>query len=94
MVWQTRGWAGKRQVPNVKYALAHNVGLGGAVVVSLYRKGFPDVPTPRPEARHGYNPGAEARSITDKDFERARARNAAQISPLFASAVADAKAKL
>lgn len=35
MVWQVRGWCGKRQVPNVKYALAHNVGLGGAVVVTV-----------------------------------------------------------
>ncbi|KAJ3302072.1 sterol carrier protein 2, partial [Gonapodya sp. JEL0774] len=36
--WQLRGWCGKRQVPNLRYALQHNVGLGGAVVVSVYKK--------------------------------------------------------
>lgn len=39
--WQLRGEAGKRQVPNAKLALQHNIGLGGAVVVALYRIGFP-----------------------------------------------------
>lgn len=38
LVWQLRGIAGKRQVPNLKYALQHNLGLGGACVVSLYKK--------------------------------------------------------
>ena len=41
LVWQLRGWCGQRQVPNLKYALQHNVGLGGAVVVTLYKKAFP-----------------------------------------------------
>lgn len=36
--WQLRGIAGKRQVPNLKYALQHNLGLGGACVVALYKK--------------------------------------------------------
>ncbi|QLY28990.1 thiolase C-terminal domain-containing protein [Nocardia huaxiensis] len=34
--WQLRGLAGERQVPGARTALAHNLGLGGAVVVSLY----------------------------------------------------------
>ncbi len=37
--WQLRGQADKRQVPGVKVALQHNLGLGGAAVVTLYRKG-------------------------------------------------------
>lgn len=37
---QLRGEAGKRQVAGAKIALQHNIGLGGAVVVALYRKGF------------------------------------------------------
>ncbi|KAL7293322.1 non-specific lipid-transfer protein isoform X2 [Trichogramma pretiosum] len=41
LCWQLRGEAGKRQVPNAKLALQHNIGLGGAVVVALYRLGFP-----------------------------------------------------
>ena len=36
--WQLRGIAGKRQVPNLKYALQHNLGLGGACVVAIYKK--------------------------------------------------------
>jgi sterol carrier protein 2 len=38
LCWQLRGIAAKRQVPNLKYALQHNLGLGGACVVSLYKK--------------------------------------------------------
>jgi sterol carrier protein 2 len=36
--WQLRGEADKRQVEGVKNALQHNLGLGGAAVVTLYRK--------------------------------------------------------
>jgi sterol carrier protein 2 len=36
--WQLRGLAGKRQVPGAKIALQHNLGLGGAAVVTLYKK--------------------------------------------------------
>jgi len=41
LCWQLRNAAGKRQVPNAKLALQHNIGLGGAAVVGLYRLGFP-----------------------------------------------------
>ena len=37
---QLRGEAEKRQVPNAKLALQHNLGLGGAAVVGLYKMGF------------------------------------------------------
>lgn len=36
--WHLRGQAGKRQVEGARLALQHNVGLGGAVVVTLYQK--------------------------------------------------------
>lgn len=39
---QLRGECGKRQVPGARVALQHNLGLGGAVVVALYRLGFPN----------------------------------------------------
>ena len=42
LVWQIRGQAEARQVANVKYALQHNIGLGGAAVVAIYTHGFPD----------------------------------------------------
>jgi acetyl-CoA acetyltransferase len=38
LTWQLRGQADKRQVPNAKVALQHNLGLGGACVVTMYRK--------------------------------------------------------
>lgn len=38
LVWQLRGQAQKRQVENVQAALQHNLGLGGACVVAMYRK--------------------------------------------------------
>jgi len=41
--WQLRGIAGKRQVSNPTYALQHNLGLGGACVVAIYKKYRPGV---------------------------------------------------
>ena len=36
--WQLRGEAGARQVDDVQVALQHNIGLGGAAVVTVYRR--------------------------------------------------------
>ena len=36
--WQLRGMAENRQVADAKVALQHNLGLGGAAVVAMYRK--------------------------------------------------------
>jgi acetyl-CoA acetyltransferase len=38
LVWQLRGNADKRQVKDAKVALQHNLGLGGACVVTMYRR--------------------------------------------------------
>lgn len=38
LVWQLRGQAGKRQVEGANLALQHNIGLGGAAVVTLYER--------------------------------------------------------
>jgi sterol carrier protein 2 len=38
MNWQLRGEADARQVDGAKIALQHNLGLGGAAVVAMYRK--------------------------------------------------------
>jgi acetyl-CoA acyltransferase len=38
LVWQLRGEAGDRQVEGASLALQHNIGLGGAAVVTLYEK--------------------------------------------------------
>ncbi|MET9032566.1 lipid-transfer protein [Streptomyces mirabilis] len=37
LVWQLRGEAGPRQVSGARIGLAHNIGLGGAAVVTLLR---------------------------------------------------------
>eukprot|EP00211_Chloroparvula_japonica_P001518 CAMPEP_0119149014 /NCGR_PEP_ID=MMETSP1310-20130426/42727_1 /TAXON_ID=464262 /ORGANISM="Genus nov. species nov., Strain RCC2339" /LENGTH=551 /DNA_ID=CAMNT_0007141089 /DNA_START=131 /DNA_END=1782 /DNA_ORIENTATION=+ len=44
--WQLRGMCGERQVPNARVALQHNLGLGGAAVVTMYRHGFPQARKP------------------------------------------------
>jgi sterol carrier protein 2 len=39
LVWQLRGQAEARQVEGARVALQHNLGLGGACVVTMYRRG-------------------------------------------------------
>ncbi|MWA10825.1 thiolase C-terminal domain-containing protein [Streptomyces sp. BA2] len=39
LTWQLRGQADARQVAGARVGLAHNIGLGGAAVVTLLRKG-------------------------------------------------------
>ncbi|MFC9494126.1 lipid-transfer protein [Streptomyces sp. NPDC056982] len=38
LTWQLRGEAGARQVPGAHVGLAHNIGLGGAAVVTMLRR--------------------------------------------------------
>ena len=38
LTWQLRGKAGVRQVEGARIALQHNIGLGGAAVLAVYRK--------------------------------------------------------
>jgi acetyl-CoA acetyltransferase len=38
LVWQLRGQAEQRQVPDARIGLQHNLGLGGAAVMTLYRR--------------------------------------------------------
>jgi len=49
LCWQLRGMATNRQVPKCKYGLSHNIGLGGAVVITLYKLGFPEQVKPWPQ---------------------------------------------
>lgn len=39
LVWQLRDQAGPRQVAGARVGLAHNIGLGGAAVVTMLRRG-------------------------------------------------------
>ncbi|KAI3317018.1 thiolase-like protein [Xylariaceae sp. AK1471] len=70
LVWHMRGWANNRAVPDTKYALQHNLGLGGAVVVTVYsrpdRSVAPkvDSATIGKKNKLGYNPAVEAKGFT------------------------------
>ena len=38
LVWQLRADAGKRQVEGATVGMQHNFGIGGAAVVTMYRR--------------------------------------------------------
>eukprot|EP00295_Goniomonas_pacifica_P048134 CAMPEP_0175923530 /NCGR_PEP_ID=MMETSP0108-20121206/14619_1 /TAXON_ID=195067 ORGANISM="Goniomonas pacifica, Strain CCMP1869" /NCGR_SAMPLE_ID=MMETSP0108 /ASSEMBLY_ACC=CAM_ASM_000204 /LENGTH=431 /DNA_ID=CAMNT_0017246535 /DNA_START=8 /DNA_END=1303 /DNA_ORIENTATION=- len=44
LCWQLRGQAGKRQVERARVGLQHNFGIGGAAVVTVYRRLAPLAP--------------------------------------------------
>lgn len=75
--WHLRGWAKSRAVEETKYCLQHNMGLGGATVVTIYKRHdgtvAPDIANTKPNEdgrnRLGYNPAEEARSISKEDWE-------------------------
>ncbi|KAI4187724.1 MAG: hypothetical protein L6R41_002626 [Letrouitia leprolyta] len=76
LVWQLRGWADNRLVKGARVALQHNLGLGGAVVVTVYKradgKSNEDVSTAGGDV--GYNPAVEARGFTREQVDRVRSR--------------------
>ncbi|PGH21439.1 hypothetical protein AJ80_03230 [Polytolypa hystricis UAMH7299] len=70
LVWQLRGWANNRLAPHTRVALQHNLGLGGAAVVSVYKRAdgaensvARDADIAR-LAGVGYNPATEVRQVT------------------------------
>ena len=75
----SRGWANNRLV-NTKVALQHNLGLGGCVVVTVYKRqdGKDNQKKSDEEVVKGsnfeYNPATEARYVTKADFEKVRSR--------------------
>ncbi|KAJ1562616.1 sterol carrier protein 2 [Cladochytrium tenue] len=79
LTWQLRGWAGERQVPNASKALQHNLGLGGAAVMTIYSRPTGSVvsaaATPDPRQRFGYNPAQEHRTVTEADVRRVMSRD-------------------
>ena len=82
LVWQLRGWANNRLVEGCREALQHNLGLGGAVVVTVYRRveeGGSKVVKDEVVAERsgvGYNPAVEARGFTREMAEGVRSRRA------------------
>ncbi|KAK1978055.1 nonspecific lipid-transfer protein [Colletotrichum cereale] len=80
LVWHLRGWANNRAAPATKAALQHNLGLGGAVVVTVYRradgKEAPkvDSATVGRLNKLGYNPAVEAKGFTAQQAAAVRSR--------------------
>lgn len=85
LVWQLRGWANNgRLVKDIDVALQHNLGLGGAVVVTVYKRADGQKntsagvgPSDQEIAKMsglGYNPAVEARDITREEAEQVRSR--------------------
>ena len=76
LVWQLRGWANNRLVAGAEVALQHNIGLGGAVVVTVYRRadgGRSSKVCDQDISKVsgvGYNPAVEARTGVSEDMRR------------------------
>jgi sterol carrier protein 2 len=82
LVWQLRGWAGDRNVEGVEAALQQNLGLGGAAVVTVYKRadGKPSKKVKGEAERiagRGYNPATEARGLSKGEIESAVSRTKA-----------------
>ncbi|KAI4593776.1 hypothetical protein KJ359_009058 [Pestalotiopsis sp. 9143b] len=81
LVWHLRGWANNREVPHTRWALQHNLGLGGAVVVTVYcrpdRSEAPkvDSATVGKVNKLGYNPAVQAKGFTAAQATAVRSKN-------------------
>lgn len=79
LTWQLRGWANNRLV-DTKVALQHNLGLGGAVVVTIYKRadGAQNKKLSDEEIVNSsafkYNPAVQAKGVTSEDAEKVRSR--------------------
>lgn len=82
LVWQMRGWAGERNVEGAEAALQHNLGLGGAAVVTVYKRA--DGQASRRAEKgvaekvggRGYNPAVEARPLSAREIDLACSKKA------------------
>jgi sterol carrier protein 2 len=80
LVWQLRGWANNRLVHGVDTALQHNLGLGGATVVTVYKRadGKKNLEVKSEVVAEktglGYNPAVEAKGFTLAQADQARSK--------------------
>ena len=83
LVWHLRGWANNRAVQGTKWALQHNLGLGGAAVVTVYGradgKAAPAVDSATVGRVNGlgYNPAVEAKGFTAEQAKQVRSKDRA-----------------
>jgi sterol carrier protein 2 len=81
LVWHLRGWANNRAVPRTRWCLQHNLGLGGAAVVTVYRradgKEAPKVDNAAVGKANGlgYNPAVEAKGFTTEQCRSVRSKD-------------------
>merc|ERR1711977_305912 len=82
LVWHLRGWANNRLVDGTTAALQHNLGLGGAVVVTVYKRadGKKCAPVSSEEIAKknglGYNPAVEAKGFTKAQVDKVLSKTA------------------
>lgn len=80
LVWHLRGWANNREVKDTKYALQHNLGLGGAVVVTVYKRADGQAAPKLDDAAVakanglGYNPATVAKGFTEAQAKSVRSQ--------------------
>lgn len=79
LTWQLRGWANTRHV-DAKVALQHNLGLGGCVVVNVYKRadGQANKKLSNAEAIEGtnwnYNPATAAKTPSMDEAQKVRSK--------------------
>lgn len=80
LTWQLRGWANNRLVPDADVALQHILGLGGAAVVTVYKRADGQVnkaidnEVVARKTGLGYNPAVEARGFTRAQVDAVRSK--------------------
>jgi sterol carrier protein 2 len=80
LTWQLRGWANNRLADAPDVALQHNLGLGGAVVITVYKRadGQKAVKMSNEEvvkaSQFDYNPAVEARYVTKEEGDKVRSK--------------------
>jgi sterol carrier protein 2 len=80
LVWHLRGWANNRLIKDTSVALSQNLGLGGAAVVTVYKRAdgksntLVDNATVGKINKLGYNPAVEAKGFTEQQATSVRSR--------------------
>lgn len=80
LTWHLRGWANNRLIDGTNAALQHNLGLGGAVVVTVYKRADGQTAVKQTDEQVGqatglgYNPAVVAKGFTQAQANGVRSR--------------------